>query len=325
MIQSPANVAQWDIRGQVEFQFKKFESLAGCAGQGFPCLRKQSVDTLKKANEEVILGAPHGTFAFGPTVDGDFSRQLPDLELASGEFCDRDIHFPEKLLTTSPTGNFAKDIESIIVTHVADEGIAFVSDSVNDDHGFFRDALEYTWGAEPAIISAILDKYPDPGPGSRFQTEKQRMVQYMTDQVFVCKTRYLVQAFKGRTWFGQYSRGDGRHGRDILATFYNSSKETPVSDHAFPAFAAQYEDYLLAHARAGDPSASGQPPKWPKETMGAVMSNVMDAGNDGFHLIQDQVATADACDFWMEIMAAVTKGGGYTPPGGDVVRRSLQS
>lgn len=85
MIQSPANVAQWDRNGQVEDQFKRFESLAGCAGRGLTCLRAQSVDALKIANDEVILEAPHGQFAFGPTVDGDFSRQLPDLELASGK------------------------------------------------------------------------------------------------------------------------------------------------------------------------------------------------------------------------------------------------
>lgn len=204
------------------------------------------------------------------------------------------------------------------MTHTADEGVAFVSDSVNDDHEFFRHAVEYTWGSDPAIVSAILKVYPNPGPGSRFASEKARMVQYMTDHLFACKTRYIAQAFTDNTYMGQYSRGDGRHGRDIAATFYNASKEAPIGDETFPEFATHYQNYLLAHARNGDPNTSKQTPAWPKVDMGSVMSNVMDAGNDGFKLIEDHVATADACDFWMDVMAAVTKKGGYTPVGGEV-------
>jgi carboxylesterase type B len=215
-------------------------------------------------------------------------------------------------------GNSVKNVESFIITHTADEGVAFVSDSVNDDHTFFRKGVEYTWGSEPTIVSAILKVYPSPGPGSRFANEKERMVQFMTDHLFACKTRYLAQAFEDKTFMGQYSRGDGRHGRDIAATFYNTSKEAPIGDPTFPVFAAQYQNYLLAHVRTGDPASSNQTPVWPKVTMGDTMSNVMDAGNGGFHLVDDNVATADACDFWMDVMAAVTKKGGYTPPGGEV-------
>jgi hypothetical protein len=52
--------------------------------------------------------------------------------------------------------------------------------------------------------------------------------------------------------------------------------------------------------------------------MGNSMSDVMDAGNTGFKLIEDYVATAEAYDLWVDIMAAVTKKGGYTPVGGEV-------
>lgn len=85
MIQSPANVAQWDRTGRLEEQYNRFEDLAGCLGRGLECLRGASVQALKDANNAVILEAPEGTFAFGPAVDGTLARQLPDLELASGE------------------------------------------------------------------------------------------------------------------------------------------------------------------------------------------------------------------------------------------------
>jgi hypothetical protein len=78
------------------------------------------------------------------------------------------------------------------VTHTADDGIAFVSDSVNDDHRFFRKAVEYTWGSDPTIVSAILNVYPDPGPGKKFETEQARMVRYMTEHFFPYKTCYLA-------------------------------------------------------------------------------------------------------------------------------------
>jgi carboxylesterase type B len=85
VIQSPANRPQYDRKGAVEDQYKTLEDLAGCKGQGLACLRKKDAQIIRDAAEKIMAAAPPGEYGFGPAVDGTFSRQLPDLEFASGE------------------------------------------------------------------------------------------------------------------------------------------------------------------------------------------------------------------------------------------------
>jgi hypothetical protein len=64
-----------------------------------------------------------GSFNVGPAPDGTFIRQLPALELASG--------------------NYWKDIDALLVSHVSDEAIIFVDGHVATDAEFtsFMDVI----------------------------------------------------------------------------------------------------------------------------------------------------------------------------------------
>lgn len=109
IIQSPANRAQWDRRGQVEEQFKKFEAATGCTGKGLACMRGQPTKTIKDAADSMIGLARPGEYEFGPAVDGDFSRQLPDLEFASGEPCSDSL----KLITDPQTQAISQKMSNL--------------------------------------------------------------------------------------------------------------------------------------------------------------------------------------------------------------------
>ncbi|TID15951.1 Vacuolar protein sorting-associated protein 45 [Venturia nashicola] len=300
VIQSPANNPQHDRKGKLEDQFQEFATLAGCGGKGIQCLREASLESLRAAGDRIIASAPPGQYGFGPAVDGTLIRQLPDLEFASG--------------------NVQKGIESIIVTHVSDEATAFVADNLKTNKTFFESSLVHSYGNNK-IIDAIVARYPAPGPGAKYKDEKARMADSMATGFFTCHVRTIANAFKDKAWIGQYSRGLGKHGMDLQANFYNSSGTPPRDDPGFATFAPTFQNYLLSHARTGDPNSlqkSGGAIQWPKATFGPVFSNVLEAGNKGFGLIDDSQTTADTCDFWLDVWASVTKLGGYVPPGGQV-------
>lgn len=84
VMQSPAYSFKFDRKGFLERTFNNFTALAGCTGQGIPCLRAASAEVLDKANTALATGVAAGTFAVGPSADGNLIRQLPSLEFASG-------------------------------------------------------------------------------------------------------------------------------------------------------------------------------------------------------------------------------------------------
>lgn len=84
VLQSAAFQPLFDRKGTLEQTFQNFTALAGCAGQGVACLRAASADTLNKANTALNTHVTPGTYAVGPSADGNFIRQLAALEFASG-------------------------------------------------------------------------------------------------------------------------------------------------------------------------------------------------------------------------------------------------
>ena len=79
IVQSPANWLSFDRKGSLEQAFQKFAARAGCAGKGVACLRAASAEALKAANDAEF-------YAFAPSADGKYVRQLAILELASGTY-----------------------------------------------------------------------------------------------------------------------------------------------------------------------------------------------------------------------------------------------
>lgn len=84
VLQSPAFQFTFDRKGSLEQTFQNFTALAGCAGQGVACLRAASAETLDRANTKLNEEGTMGTFAVGPSPDGNLIRQSPSLEFASG-------------------------------------------------------------------------------------------------------------------------------------------------------------------------------------------------------------------------------------------------
>jgi carboxylesterase type B len=113
IMQSPAFSPMFDRKGLLQDTYTTFEAAVGCAGQGLACLRKADSATLIAANVALNANASAGAFVVGPSADGKFIRQVPALEFASG--------------------NYYKNLDSVILTHVADESTVFVDGSITTD------------------------------------------------------------------------------------------------------------------------------------------------------------------------------------------------
>jgi len=316
IVQSPAYQWMWDRAGTVENTFQKFASLAGCKGQGLACLRKAAASTLKKANTALMDTAPAGSFAVGPTPDGSYIRQLPVLEFSTGN---------------------VYDIESLIVTHCADESKLFVQGLVQTDAQFtsFINAIFPNYTRAAGINDKITTFYPPVSARSTFSTESARLEAFLRDSCFTCNVRHINEGVgDAKVWNLQYSVTPGWHGTDLVPTFYNpqftvdsflqdlATLMVPVIGPLVAGISTAMQSYFTSYITTGDPNTNRKiwnlPPtvQWNHpRSAGEQVSGVVNVGNWGFSTVSDDQNEKTACDFWRGIAAAVTSLGGYAPPG----------
>jgi len=312
VMQSPAFGFKFDRKGSLEQAFQNFTQLAGCAGQGVACLRQASAQTLQTANTAFNKQVPAGAFAVGPSTDGNFIRQLPGLELASG--------------------NFYKKVDSLILSHVSDEAFIFVPPTAKTDSDFNTFIQEGfpAYAQSSGVNAAIEARYPPVMSGSvhNYTTEFDRVKGFLGEASFYCNVRYLTDAYNGKNYNLQYSVTPGFHATDLLPTFYNLNLDLGKLANelniplvpGFGPFAQAYQSYLVSHARSGDPNTYKKtfniPPAitWPKPVSGGEeVTGVLNAGNLGFSVISDTETKESVCNFWREVQAAVTNLGGKLP------------
>jgi len=283
IIQSPGfSVHTWDRKGDNEITFKTFRDEAGCADKGIACLRSIPFHKVKFAQDQTIKKAVGGTFGFGPSVDGTWVRQLPQLEFVSG--------------------NYAKNLESLIVTHVSDEANMFTRrDRVYNDTNF-RSYLNWQYRNNSAVTEAIMNYYPM----DKYQDGRSRLMDYTMHSSFTCTTRFVASAYPNITYMAQF---EGNHGSDIAADFFDGSSTAGKLSSLFSGSNAneKYQLYLTSYAQSGSPNKfkSDDTPDWDKINFGPVIENVLEV-TSRFRLIKDFQTTKADCDILENSFAAAT-------------------
>jgi carboxylesterase type B len=181
-----------------------------------------------------------------------------------------------------------------------------VDDSVVDA------VIKHYFGTAPATADAISKQFQL----SKYNDQKLRIKALFQFSTFTCSNRWLTEAYAGKTYNLQYSRGSGIHGSDIAADFYKGpSIITSMTDPTFDAFATTFQSYLTSHARTGDPNKLRDKNgiDWPIATLGATIGNVLNATNTGYQLISDLTTKAEDCDFWKDVLAGMTNSLGKSP------------
>ncbi|PGG95275.1 hypothetical protein AJ79_10150 [Helicocarpus griseus UAMH5409] len=312
---SPAFQVLYDRHGGLEDTFQAFAEAAGCPGGDMKCLRAADPKAIAKANRQAIGVASEGTSNMGPAADGTLIRQLANLEYI--------------------TGNYWNGVETLIVSHTSNEAELFSNPKVvtNDQFDDFVKSIIPSYVPSEAL-DIILSQYPPANlSGSPFKLVRDRTKAFVRDTSFTCNTRYVTEAFFGKTFNAQFSATLGIHGTDILAAFFDDAipvnalnKTIPVNIlPLFSGIASAYQGYLTSHAMHGDPNTARADPhlpptiEWPRPTdTDGVFDNVMDIGDFGFSIIKDKQsakAGESSCDFILELYKAATNLNGYAPPG----------
>ncbi|KAL9098489.1 MAG: hypothetical protein Q9163_005858, partial [Psora crenata] len=312
---SPSFALMFDRKGALEDTFQNFTALAGCAGQGVACLRAASDEALDNANVKLNEAGPLGTVAVGPSPDGSLIRQLPTLELASG--------------------NFYKGLDSLVLSLVSDEADLFLPLHVDTD-AEITSLIDFTFPsyAKAAGINAAIEAHYPPvmsgnGPTSNYSTVRARLKDFFGESQLQCNVRHLTDAYNGKSYNLQYSVTPGLHGIDLLPLFYKLNLDLGLFGLAEPfplipgfgSLSHGYQSYLVSHARSGNPNTYKKtfniPPAitWPRpDNGGDAISGVLNVGNLGFNVITDRQSTRSRCGFWKDVAAALTASGGYAPP-----------
>jgi hypothetical protein len=241
-------------------------------------------------------------FKPGPSADGAWIRQMPALELASG--------------------NYWKGISAVLSSHTANEGFVFVDGEIQSDPQFANLTYFIIPAYAPTVRAAVLNYYPTP-PTAQYADQNGRTIQYLDDTNFLCNNRYLNKAYAGKVYSMQYSVGNAFHSDDLAALFYSG---TGAPSATLDAIYKDYQSYYASLTTAGNPNTNRKttltPPtiNWPLTT-GATsqnLGNVLNVGDTAFSLITDQESLLDRCTFFLNVQAAITLAGGYVPPGGAV-------
>ncbi|KAF3936946.1 Acetylcholinesterase [Dactylella cylindrospora] len=288
ILSSPAWLPQYDP-GQLETQYASFAIKAGCAGQGLECLRNKPVTAIDAASRGVILEQPYGTFGFGPAVDNTFIKDLPSMELSKG--------------------NFWKDVD-LIVGHNSNEGFLFTSTAPADDDDIEALVRNTFSNATDSTISKILTMYPEPGLFRKYLTNYLRAADLVGQFIVSCNTRYLAEAYSGRTWNYQFSIIPGIHAMDLLFTFWSPGIDLGAIELDFSInfltsknLATGWQSYFTSFVRSGNPNTyrekGGLPPtiEWAKATVGSKV-RVADVDLFGWRMTDGDDTDATRCNFW---------------------------
>ncbi|KAH8887704.1 alpha/beta-hydrolase [Thozetella sp. PMI_491] len=320
ILQSPAFELIWDRAEMAEQVFQNFSALAGCQGQGMSCLRTANPAVLDLANAQLVKQQTPGSFAVGPTPDGTFIRQLPSLELA--------------------TGNFWK-VESLVLSHVADEASVFVSGAIQTDDQLsaFLDAIFPSYMRPSGLTNAIESFYPPLAGGKNkskgpYATETDRFEALLKHSCFTCNIRFLTEAYgDSHVWNMQYSVFPGYHGVDLFSTFYNPAISSnsfleglitliPVVGTIFVSLSRSLQSYFVSYIATGDPNTNRErgtivpTMAWGHPvSSGEQITGVVKVGDFAFETITDDQNPKESCAFWRSVAAAATALGGYVPPG----------
>jgi carboxylesterase type B len=223
-------------------------------------------------------------------------------------------------------GKYWKGLDSIVVSHVADETGAFVPKFINNETGF-RQFLKYLIPQDDLdlVRELIAIKYSNGDVRNRTAT-------LLRDPFFTCNTRQLIDAYndiRGHymmqynflSWFGL-----AVHASDLLALFWNEDFDvgaiiaeqypsTPqviirLVSATFGVYAQQYQSYYVSHAISRSPNEAKVEtlPVWSvaNTTEDGLVGNVMEAGFSLFgnyfnNRSVDSIVAKSTCDFWAEI------------------------
>ncbi|KAJ7125538.1 Alpha/Beta hydrolase protein [Mycena crocata] len=268
--------SQYQFNDRVpELLFSEVMAQTNCtsAADSMACLRAVDANVLEAANTNINRGGFFGTFLLVPVIDGEFITQRPTLSLQQGKV----------------------NGEALLAVTNTFEGTNFVNQGVSVT------AAQYSLNLFPGFGTTQADTVGTLYAGLGTQQFQVNAVQ--GESIFICPTYYLLSAFTGRSFKGEFAIPPGGHGQDVA--FYFPGGGTPSFNNTqfINAFAQSFTSFIVNL----DPNIKVDPatitPHWD-------MFNVQDtemlfnrtvAGAPVVEPITTSDALLQRCQFWESV------------------------
>ncbi|KAJ7601717.1 Alpha/Beta hydrolase protein, partial [Mycena rosella] len=268
-----------------ELIYSEFVARMNCtaASDSLECLRAADINALQNVNIDMNAASFFSMPAFLPVVDGQFITQRPSQSLALGKV----------------------NGKSLLSVTNAFEGAALVDpNSVNAT----KYALELfpNFGPDQAVQVGSL--YAGLGT-PLFQTSV-----VLAESLLICPTYYLLRAFPGRSFKGEFAIPPAIHGLDVITYFPSIVTDWPEvsvlyapTPYTNPAFIDAFVQSFTSFAISLDPNIKVDPatitPPWPMWNVGSteMLFNKTDTGVPVVTPIETNAALLERCQFWHSV------------------------
>lgn len=233
----------------------------------------KSIDfkTLAALNKVIVAqSSPHGTFTFGPVVDGKYVPKLPGTLISEGRY--------------------AKTL-SVMTAHNSNEGYIFTLPYITDPRIDSNIKVLFP-DASNATKSHLIEKiwpaiYED---GSLYSNPVERASLAISEIGFSCFARYTALAFPNSSYAYSFAIPPGYHSYDVSYTFYNGE----VGD-VNVTVAKTMQSIITNFAKYGNPNGPGVP-NFPPYVPGNQMLVLSNSSING---VEVDTAANYRCD-WLQ-------------------------
>ncbi|KAG1895878.1 Alpha/Beta hydrolase protein [Suillus fuscotomentosus] len=254
----------------------------GSSSDTLSCLRAVNVNTLQTLNTNINLDGFHGMIAFIPVVDGTFIVERPTLTLSKGRL----------------NGNHLLSVTN------AHEGNVLVDQSMTMDIADFIGTVYPDFG--PAQIAGAALLYQNMGSN----VNQANLV--IGESMFLCPTYYMLEAFRGRAWKGEFAIPPGLHGDDIgeYFTSYTSGPQFidgPLYNNS--QFITSFSNSFMAMVMFETPDHRYTPgditPPWHiwQQGLTEMIFNETSTGLPHVYTSTTDLALLERCAYWRSVSA----------------------
>ncbi|KAF9055370.1 alpha/beta-hydrolase, partial [Hymenopellis radicata] len=233
------------------------------------CLRNVDTNVLETINDDLNLAAFFGTYTFVPVVDGDLIQQRATVALKEGR---------------------TNGARLMSITN-SNEGALFVNASTADTVV----VSEYLRNLFPFLkndsVGTAVDLYA--GLGTPLSNH------------LCMPTYYLLAAFEGRAFKGEFAIPPGGHGNDVQ--YYFTSDGTPAFNNT--AFIEAFSEPFSAFAKTLDPNETFEPtilPNWvpySSRSRAEVVFNRTESFEPAINRVTTSASVLERCQFWESVGA----------------------
>jgi len=235
-------------------------------------LRAVDVNSLQSANLGICASGFFGTFVFVPVVDGSFITERPTELLKAGKVNGGGL----LSVTNTFEGNIFVDQNTLATVEVAD----YVSQ------------LFPNFGRQE--IDAAAAQYA--GLGSNiFQVNA-----IMGESIFICPTYFLLRAFDGRGYKGEFAAPPALHASDVPFYFPESAN---INITTFgKSFSESFLNFVLTLNTTLKWDPSDVTPTWELwNGINEMLFNVTEAGAPDIRSVRTSSALLERCEFWESV------------------------